>query len=117
MKRSITGLRVRFLSVTILIGHGRTGKSTGNTRADNGAVMLIQRFGSAANLNIHLHCLVLDGVYLKRDGAAVFHEAAEGQSARSTAPSRIADLRLRIANFRLTFNESSQIRFIIFPFN
>jgi hypothetical protein len=38
--------------------------------------MLIQRFGSAANLNIHLHCLVLDGVYLNRDGVAVFHEAA-----------------------------------------
>ena len=31
--------------------------------ADTGAVTLIQRFGSAANLNIHLHCLVLDGVY------------------------------------------------------
>ena len=29
---------------------------------DSGAVTLIQRFGSAANLNIHLHCLVLDGV-------------------------------------------------------
>ena len=29
--------------------------------ADSGAVTLIQRFGSAANLNIHLHCLVLDG--------------------------------------------------------
>ena len=34
------------------------------SRADTGAVTLIQRFGSAANLNIHLHCLVLDGVYL-----------------------------------------------------
>src|SRR5215831_17397519 len=45
-------------------------------RADTGAVTLIQRFGSAANLNIHLHCLVLDGVYLNRDGVAVFHEAA-----------------------------------------
>lgn len=31
--------------------------------ADTGAVILIQRFGSSANLNIHLHCLVLDGVY------------------------------------------------------
>ena len=28
----------------------------------HGAVALIQRFGSAANLNIHLHCLMLDGV-------------------------------------------------------
>ena len=35
-------------------------------RADEGhggAVTLIQRLGSAAKLNIHLHCLVLDGVY------------------------------------------------------
>ncbi len=31
--------------------------------ADSGAVTLIQRFGSAAKLNIHLHCLVLDDVY------------------------------------------------------
>jgi hypothetical protein len=45
-------------------------------RADTGVVTLIQRFGSAANLNIHLHCLVLDGVYLNCDGAAIFHEAA-----------------------------------------
>jgi hypothetical protein len=46
------------------------------SRADTGVVTLIQRFGSAANLNIHLHCLVLDGVYLNCDGAAIFHEAA-----------------------------------------
>ena len=39
-------------------------------------VTLIQRLGSAANLNIHLHCLVLDGVYLNRDGVLLFHEAA-----------------------------------------
>ena len=32
--------------------------------ADSGAITLIQRFGFAANLNIHLHGLVLDGVYL-----------------------------------------------------
>lgn len=28
---------------------------------EGGVVTLIQRFGPAANLNIHLHCLVLDG--------------------------------------------------------
>jgi len=34
-----------------------------------------QRFGSAANLNIHLHCLVLDGVYRRgTDGAPEFVE-------------------------------------------
>ena len=42
----------------------------------SGAVTLIQRFGSAANLNIHLHCLVLDGVYrCDGDGAPSFVEA------------------------------------------
>lgn len=32
-----------------------------------GVVTLIQRFGSALNLNVHFHLLVLDGVY-RRDG-------------------------------------------------
>ena len=46
-------------------------------RAASGAVTLTQRFGSAANLNIHLHCLVLDGVYrCGADGAPVFVEAS-----------------------------------------
>ena len=41
-----------------------------------GAVTLIQRCGSAANLNIHLHCLVLDGVYCcDADGSPAFIEA------------------------------------------
>ena len=41
-----------------------------------GAVTLIQRFGSAANLNIRLHCLVLDGVYCcDADGSPAFIEA------------------------------------------
>jgi hypothetical protein len=43
--------------------------------ADTGAVTLIQRFGSAANLNIHLHCLVLDGVYRRSEGEPVFQQA------------------------------------------
>jgi len=39
------------------------------TRASavTGAVTLIQRFGSALNLNVHFHLLVLDGVY-RREG-------------------------------------------------
>src|SRR5262245_46416918 len=31
INRSTTGLRIRFFSVRIVTGHGRTGKSTGNT--------------------------------------------------------------------------------------
>jgi hypothetical protein len=33
------------------------------TTAHTGAVTLIQRFGSALDLNVHLHMLYLDGVY------------------------------------------------------
>ena len=43
-------------------------------QADSGAVTLIQRFGSAANLNIHLHCLVLYGAYRRTAGDPVFVE-------------------------------------------
>ena len=44
-------------------------RQAGLTRASavTGAVTLIQRFGSALNLNVHFHLLVLDGVY-RRDG-------------------------------------------------
>jgi len=46
------------------------------SEAATGAVTLIQRFGSAANLNIHLHGLVLDGVYCTTgEGVPVFHPA------------------------------------------
>ena len=52
---------------------GQAGLKAG--KADSGAVTLIQRFGSVANLNIHLHRLVLDGVYrCGADGALVFVE-------------------------------------------
>jgi hypothetical protein len=36
------------------------------------AVTLIQRFGSALNANVHLHMLVLDGVYLAGASPPVF---------------------------------------------
>ncbi len=41
--------------------------------AQGGAVTLIQRFGSALNLNVHFHMLFLDGVYVeRRDGSLRF---------------------------------------------
>jgi hypothetical protein len=46
--------------------------------ADSGAVTQIQRIGSAANLNVHVHCFVLDGVYRRGiDGAPEFVEVPE----------------------------------------
>ena len=41
--------------------------------ACTGAVTLIQRFGSALNLNPHLHMLFLDGAYTFDDEASRFH--------------------------------------------
>ncbi len=40
--------------------------------ANTGAVTLIQRFGSALNLNIHFHMLLLDGVYVATDNRLRF---------------------------------------------
>ena len=40
-----------------------------------GRVAVIQRFGAALNLNVHLHVLGLDGVYVEDKGGALrFHE-------------------------------------------
>jgi hypothetical protein len=43
--------------------------------ARTGAVTLIQRFGSALNLNVHLHMLFLDGAYRFANNQAAFHRA------------------------------------------
>jgi hypothetical protein len=55
----VLGIAYRTISAHVL-------KKTGLARASGatGAVTLIQRFGSALNLNIHFHMLVLDGAYL-----------------------------------------------------
>lgn len=48
--------------------------------AHTGAITLIERFGSALNLNIHLHCLVLDGVYRRDDDGAPLFQALPAPS-------------------------------------
>jgi ribosomal protein S27E len=55
--RTISGFLLRKAGLTRDTGHP-------------GAVTLIQRFGSALNLNIHFHMIFLDGVYLPVEGAA-----------------------------------------------
>lgn len=52
--------------------------------APTGAVTLIQRFGSALNLNIHFHMLFLDGVYVQR--------ATDRHCFRRTAPPTVEQL-------------------------
>jgi ribosomal protein S27E len=43
------------------------------SRARTGVVTLIQRFGSALNLNVHLHMIILDGVYTMEHNQPRFH--------------------------------------------
>ena len=44
--------------------------------ARSGAIIVVQRFGGALNLNVHLHALVLDGVFARAgDGQLRFHRA------------------------------------------
>ena len=50
-------LRFLFASRPQIMGHT-------HQVAKTGAVTLIQRFGSALNLNVHFHMLFLDGVYV-----------------------------------------------------
>jgi hypothetical protein len=52
-----------------------------------GAVTLIQRFGSALNLNIHFHILFLDGVYVYRD-----NRSPRFQRVKAPAKSELEDL-------------------------
>jgi ribosomal protein S27E len=55
----VLGIVYRTISAHLL-KKARLTRASGAT----GAVTLIQRFGSALNLNIHFHLLVLDGAYL-----------------------------------------------------
>ena len=57
--RTVSGYLLKVAGVT---------RSTGDT----GAVTLIQRFGSALNLNVHFHMIFLDGVYLPAGDQPVF---------------------------------------------
>jgi hypothetical protein len=45
-------------------------------QAQCGAVTLIQRFGSALNLNVHFHMLIPDGVYLPDTDPAYFRRVS-----------------------------------------
>lgn len=73
--------------------HGRGRGAAGHT----GAVSLIQRLGSALNLNIHFHMLFLDGMCLIDEaGLALFRyvpEPGEHRAAPSASEGRAAQPR------------------------
>jgi hypothetical protein len=72
------GLCTEVLAVFLRVIFGwlkNTAKKQGIRDAQGGAITVVQRFGSALNLNLHLHSLVLDGVYTRPTAEAVpvFH--------------------------------------------
>ena len=80
--------------------------------APTGAVTLIQRFGSALNLNIHFHMLFLDGVYVQH--------ATDRHCFRRTAPPTVEQLhvllhqiseRVAIAEKRLSMTSTGKVRY------
>jgi hypothetical protein len=72
----VLGIVYRTISAHVL----RKARLTRVTDA-TGPVMLIQRFGSALNLNIHFHVLVLDGAYRSDTGEPVFRRIAAPRAA------------------------------------
>ncbi|MBI4262916.1 MAG: transposase zinc-binding domain-containing protein [Acidobacteria bacterium] len=82
--RAVTGVFVRAVLGSLRRRARQQGALDGrpSTRAQGapsrvagrgGAVAIIQRFGAALNLNIHVHALVLDGVYVQDGVALRFH--------------------------------------------
>ena len=58
----------------VLGWYRRQARTRGVPGGRGGAVVIVQRFGSALNLNVHLHALVLDGVFTRgAEGVVRFH--------------------------------------------
>ena len=71
-----------------------TVRVTGQRQGQTGSITVVQRFGSALNLNLHFHCLVLDGVYAEdpKTGRLRWHRS------RRWATEDIEGLVVRIAD-------------------
>ncbi len=84
----VLGIVTRALATSLI---HRAGLSVGSG-AQTGMVTLIQRFGSALNLNVHLHLLVLDGVYTFERARPRFHRTS---APASTELERLLDTLIR----------------------
>ncbi|MGB5446583.1 MAG: IS91 family transposase [Psychromonas sp.] len=89
----LLGIIYRALS-SYLIKKAEHTKATAHT----GAVTLIQRFGSALNLNIHFHMLFLDGVYVENNNGKQSFKQVKAPT-HSELNTLVHTLSQRIANF------------------
>jgi hypothetical protein len=76
----------------------RARESLGLKQSQCGAVTFVQRFGSSANLHVHFHAIVIDGVYAAGpEGRPEFHELlppedADGLHATALIASGVVDM-------------------------
>ena len=67
----------------------RRSRQQGVAGGRGGAVVIVQRFGSALNLNVHVHAVVLDGVYAPDPpGTLTFHATGTPTEVELEAVSR-----------------------------
>ena len=72
--RAIHGYYRKSVSATL-------GPDSGHPRIQTGSVTVVQRFGSALNLNVHFHALFLDGGYVSQaDGSLRWVDAHPKQT-------------------------------------
>lgn len=85
----VLGIVYRVIATHLIRQAGFTRKS-----AHTGVVTLIQRFGSALNLNIHFHMLFLDGVYVERPEGTVRFRWVKGSTPQQSVTYRHRNLPL-----------------------
>ena len=59
--------------------HQAVARGVPRAKVQPGSVTFIQRFGSAINLNLHFHCIFLEGVYLDRTEAHLKPRFVKGE--------------------------------------
>jgi len=65
--------RALALALRAIFAHyRRRAQAIGEEAGRCGAVTFVQRFGGALNLNVHFHCIVPDGVFVREGGALRF---------------------------------------------
>ena len=64
---AVLAAEVRSALHTSVHAYARRARTRGIRRGHTGGVTAVQRFGSGLNLHVHLHALVLDGVFFGDD--------------------------------------------------
>ncbi len=64
-------------------------RRSGCPSGEAGAVTFVQRFGGSLNLNVHLHAVVADGVFVESDGGVRFlPRSTDGRRSRTCRAGR-----------------------------